>query len=106
MFLGKNDKILAYIVTLFNIIFSILILFSGKIPFNVAIGGWRAPYGINYAVTDLTIFFLVLVNVAALLALTSVREIMEYQFYSFYFVLLSSTNGIVLTGDLFNFSYL
>lgn len=103
LFLGKNDKILAYIVTLFNIIFSILILFSGKIPFNVAIGGWRAPYGINFAVTDLTIFFLVLVNVAALLALTAVREKMEYQFYSFYFVLLSSTNGIVLTGDLFNF---
>lgn len=103
LFLEKNNKILSYIVTLFNLSFSIFVLTSGRIPFNVAIGGWRAPYGINFVVTDLTIFFLILVNFAALLALTTIPETMEYQFYSFYFVLLSSTNGIVLTGDLFNF---
>ncbi|KRQ87924.1 Na(+)/H(+) antiporter subunit D1 [Caloramator mitchellensis] len=103
LFFGKNNKILSYLVTVFNLAFSIMVLFSNSIPFNVAIGGWRAPYGINFVVTDLTIFFLLLVNLAALLALTTIRSDREYQFYSFYFVLLAATNGMVLTGDMFNF---
>ncbi|HHY79892.1 MAG TPA: NADH dehydrogenase FAD-containing subunit [Thermoanaerobacter sp.] len=103
LFLGKVNKLIAYIVTIFNLSFSIVVLVSGKIPFNVAIGGWRAPYGINFVVSDITIFFLLLINVAAVLSLTTIKEHMEYQFYAFYFILLAATNGMVLTGDIFNF---
>ncbi|SHE47596.1 complex I subunit 5 family protein [Caloramator proteoclasticus] len=103
LFLGNLNKITMYIVTLFNLIFSISVFMSGKIPFNVAIGGWKAPFGINFVVTDITIYFLLLVNIAALMSITMVKDIKEYQFYSFYFVLLAATNGMVLTGDMFNF---
>jgi multicomponent Na+:H+ antiporter subunit D len=103
LFLGNLNKVTMYIVTLFNLIFSIVVFMSGKIPFNVAIGGWKAPFGINFVVTDITIYFLLLVNIAALISITMVKNIKEYQFYSFYFVLLAATNGMVLTGDIFNF---
>ncbi|GFR34684.1 complex I subunit 5 family protein [Thermobrachium celere] len=103
LFLEKLNKLTMYMVTLFNLIFSIIVLMSGSIPFNVAIGGWRAPFGINFVVTNITIYFLLLVNIAALISITMVNSIKEYQFYSFYFVLLAATNGMVLTGDMFNF---
>ncbi|MBZ4662892.1 MAG: NADH/Ubiquinone/plastoquinone [Caloramator sp.] len=103
LFLGNLNKIIMYIATLFNLIFSIVVFMSGKIPFNVAIGGWKAPFGINFVVTNITIYFLLLVNIAALISITMVKDIKEYQFYSFYFVLLAATNGMVLTGDMFNF---
>lgn len=103
LFLESLNKATMYIVTLFNLIFSLAVLMSGNIPFNVAIGGYRAPFGINFVVTDITIYFLLLVNIAALISITMVKNIKEYQFYSFYFVLLAATNGMVLTGDMFNF---
>ncbi|WDC84425.1 proton-conducting transporter membrane subunit [Caloramator sp. mosi_1] len=103
LFLETKNKIIMYLVTFFNLLFTIFIFKSGCIPFNVAIGGWKAPYGINFVVTDITIYFLLLVNTAAVISITLVKDIKEYQFYSFYFVLLAATNGMVLTGDMFNF---
>jgi len=103
MFLGKKNRYIAYTAAIFNLLFSIGILLSGNIPFNVAIGSWSAPYGINFVATDLSIIFLILVNLGAVLALTTSGKDKGYPFYAFFYVLLAGTNGLVLTGDIFNF---
>jgi len=103
LFGKKANRIVAILITAFTEIFSIMIYLSDKLPVSVAIGGWQAPYGINFVLTPLSVGFIVLINLAAIISLFIIRGEKEYQFYSTYLVLLAAANGIVLTGDIFNF---
>lgn len=73
-------------------------------------GGWVAPYGIEYRIDSLCTMFLMLVSglgfFCCIYALPSVeKEIDEAQhryFYSTYLLLLTGLLGIVATNDIFN----
>ena len=75
-----------------------------------ALGGWPAPWGIEYRVDALSVFFLWLVAslgcVVAIFGPSTVeREIAPAQqpyFYTAYLLCLTGLLGIVITGDLFN----
>ncbi|MBK5263334.1 MAG: NADH dehydrogenase FAD-containing subunit, partial [Peptostreptococcaceae bacterium] len=103
LFAKKANRIMATLITVFMEIFSIIIYVSGKIPVSVEIGGWQAPYGINFVLTPLSVGFIILINLAAIISILIIRGEKSYQFYSTYLVLLAAANGIVLTGDIFNF---
>jgi len=103
LLLKKSNQILAIGITLFMAIFSASTLFGGQLPANVVIGGWQPPFGINFVLTTMSVGFVFLVNLAGLLALVSIKEEKKVQFYSIYLVLVAATNGLILTGDLFNF---
>lgn len=103
LFTKRFSKVISLFITLFAGIFSIWIYISGTLPVSVDIGGWPAPYGINFVLTPMSVGFILLINLAALISLLLIREEKSYQFYSTYLVLLASSNGIVLTGDIFNF---
>lgn len=103
LLLKKFHQLVALGITLFMTVSSAIILFSGQLPANVIIGGWQPPFGINFVLTTLSAGFVLLVNLAALLALVAIQEAKKYQFYAIYLVLLAATNGLILTGDLFNF---
>ncbi|MBN2259912.1 MAG: NADH dehydrogenase FAD-containing subunit [Clostridiales bacterium] len=103
LFAKKANRLMAIVITLFMEIFSIIIYLSGKLPVSVEIGGWQPPYGINFVLTPLSVGFIILINLAAIISLFIIRGEKSYQFYSTYLVLLAASNGIVLTGDIFNF---
>jgi multicomponent Na+:H+ antiporter subunit D len=79
-------------------------------PISYELGGWAAPYGIEYRVDLVNAFVLVIVSAIGLVvtpyALKSVeRELPEYQvplFYSAYLLCLTGLLGIAITGDAFN----
>lgn len=103
LFAKQANRIMAMLITIFMEIFSIIIYVSGKLPASVEIGGWQAPYGINFVLTPLSVGFIILINLAAIISILIIRGEKSYQFYSTYLVLLAAANGIVLTGDIFNF---
>lgn len=103
LFLKKANKWVSLLITLFMEVFSIFIYLSGKLPVSVAIGGWQAPFGINFVLTPLSMGFVILVNLAGIMAVIMIREEKNYRFYSTYLVLLTAVNGMILTGDIFNF---
>ena len=103
LFTKGFNQIVSLAITVFAGLFSLLIYTYGFLPVSVEIGGWPVPFGINFVVTSLSVGFILLINLAALIALLLVREKKNEQFYSTYLVLLASANGIVLTGDIFNF---
>lgn len=81
---------------------------SGTILY--VMGGWVAPYGIEYRIDSLATLFLMLVSgsgfFSCIYALPSVeKEIDEARhkyFYSTYLLLLAGLLGIVTTNDIFN----
>ena len=89
-----------------------LLLFETLVqgPRSYLLGGWAAPWGIEYRVDPLSAFVLVVVSaVAALLfpfTRTSVeREVEEGRrphFYALLLLSLAGMTGITITGDLFN----
>ncbi|BEP29946.1 complex I subunit 5 family protein [Helicovermis profundi] len=103
LFAKKANRTIATIIALFMEIFSIIIYLSDKLPTSVLIGGWQAPFGINFVLTPMSVSFIILINLAAAISLFVIRGEKSYQFYSTFLVLLAASNGIVLTGDIFNF---
>ena len=79
-------------------------------PFSYLMGGWEAPWGIEYRVDRLSAFVLVLVSgigsITSLFAPSSVaREISEDRIYIFnamYLLTLAGLLGMTITGDAFN----
>jgi len=77
---------------------------------SYAMGGWLAPWGIEYRVDMLGAFVLLFVSGIGALVLTYApasveREIptqRQYLFYSVYLLCLTGLLGIAITGDLFN----
>ena len=84
------------------------VLASG--PISYELGGWAAPWGIEYRVDSVNAFVLLIVSgisaISAPYAYKSViHEIPEHQhylFYSAYLLCLTGLLGIVITGDAFN----
>jgi len=103
LFAKEANRTIATIIAMFAEIFSIYIFMSGKLPVSVEIGGWQAPFGINFVLTPMSIAFIIMINLAAVVSLLILRGKKDYQFYSTFLVLLAASNGIVLTGDIFNF---
>ncbi len=84
------------------------VLVSG--PVSYALGGWAAPWGIEYRVDTVNAFVLLIVStistVALLFALHSVeQEVREDRvglFYTAWMLCLTGLLGIAITGDAFN----
>lgn len=85
-----------------------MVLADGEIIY--AIGGWDAPWGIEYRVDILNAFVLLIITAIASIVITFARqsvlkEIAEDRIYLFYtaFILhLTGLCGVVITGDAFN----
>ncbi len=79
-------------------------------PVSYELGGWAAPWGIEYRVDSVNAFVLLIVSGISAVAApyahhTVVREIPEdrhYLFYSAYLLCLTGLLGITITGDAFN----
>ena len=77
---------------------------------SYAIGGWIAPWGIEYRVDTVNAFVLLLVSIIAAVltffALPSVADEISgkqhYLFYTAYLLCLTGLMGITITGDAFN----
>ena len=77
---------------------------------SYALGGWAAPWGIEYRIDALSAFMLVLVSGVAALALPYARSSIaseidadqHYIFYALFALCLTGLLGIVVTGDAFN----
>jgi multicomponent Na+:H+ antiporter subunit D len=78
--------------------------------FNYELGGWEAPYGIEYQVDALNAFILLIVAAIGAVVMpyakaSVAREIPEHKrslFYTAYLLCLTGLLGITITGDAFN----
>lgn len=89
------------------------LLLGRTLPGNVirySLGGWAAPYGIEYRVDPLSGFLLLLVTTIGAAVLTFApsslaREVpreRHHQYIAIYLLCLTGLLGICITGDLFN----
>ena len=86
------------------------VLDGGGEPLSVMLGGWAAPWGIEYRIDPLAGFMLVLVAGMAALAISGARRLVEREvpaglrglFYTAFLLCLAGQLGIVATGDAFN----
>ena len=73
-------------------------------------GGWVAPWGIEYYIDKLTTYMLLIVNGIAVLVSLGARESVEneissdriYLFYTAFLLNLTGLLGVIITGDAFN----
>jgi multicomponent Na+:H+ antiporter subunit D len=78
--------------------------------FNYELGGWEAPYGIEYRVDAVNAFILLIVAAIGAVVMpyakaSVAREIPEHKrglFYTAYLLCLTGLLGITITGDAFN----
>ncbi len=83
------------------------VLQKGTIEYRL--GGWEAPWGINYRVDTLNGLVLTVVSVLAFINLVSTRRSVaaefpekEGAFYTLYLLFIVGLVGMTVTGDLFN----
>ena len=77
---------------------------------SYALGGWAAPWGIEYRIDLLSAFVLVIVTAVAAVVFPLTRASVEREveaerrhlFYALLMLCLAGMTGIVITGDLFN----
>jgi multicomponent Na+:H+ antiporter subunit D len=104
--------LLAFIVSLAALVISIVLLrevYAGEV-LSYAIGGWAAPWGIEYRVDAVNAFILIIVTgisvVALMFAKTSVAQEVagdkQGLFYTAWLLCLTGLLGIAVTGDAFN----
>ena len=104
--------LLAFIVSLAALVISIVLLrevYTGEV-LSYAIGGWAAPWGIEYRVDAVNAFILIIVTaisvVALMFAKTSVAQEVASDkqglFYTAWLLCLTGLLGIAITGDAFN----
>ncbi|MBL6932987.1 MAG: monovalent cation/H+ antiporter subunit D family protein [Rhodospirillales bacterium] len=94
----------------FTISLSLLmqVLDSGTIIYKI--GGWAAPWGIEYVLDKVGAFVMVIVSGIGSIVLTYSRRSVEmevpedriYLFYTMFLLCLTGLMGIVITGDVFN----
>ncbi len=104
--------LLALLVSITTLFFagSLLVQTLEQGVISYAIGGWAAPWGIEYRVDTLDAFVLVIVatigSIVMLYARNSARaeidEEKHYLFYAAYLLCLTGLLGITITGDTFN----
>ena len=71
-------------------------------------GGWKPPIGIGMVLDGLSVFMLVTVNLVAFCVVVYSVNYMEkftakWKFYTLFFLMLGGMNGVIITGDMFNF---
>jgi multicomponent Na+:H+ antiporter subunit D len=104
--------LLAFIVSVAALLISIVLLrevYTGEV-ISYAIGGWAAPWGIEYRVDAVNAFVLIIVTaisvVALMFAKTSVAQEVagdkQGLFYTAWLLCLTGFLGIAVTGDAFN----
>ena len=79
-------------------------------PISYELGGWSAPWGIEYRVDVVSAFVLLLVTIIGSVVLLyappsikqEVAESQHYLFYSAYLLCLTGLLGMAITGDVFN----
>ena len=79
-------------------------------PISYALGGWAAPWGIEYRVDTVNAFVLVIVSAISTIALPYARPSVEQEvreerialFYTSWMLCLTGLLGIAITGDVFN----
>ena len=99
---------ISWIALAISIQLLIQVLATGTISYEL--GGWAAPWGIEYRVDSVNAFVLLIVSgISAVTApyahKTVVKEIPEdrhYLFYAAYLLCLTGLLGITITGDAFN----
>ena len=104
--------LLAFMASLAALVISIVLLrevYTGEV-LSYAIGGWAAPWGIEYRVDAVNAFILIIVTaisvVALMFAKTSVAQEVASDkqglFYTAWLLCLTGLLGIAVTGDAFN----
>lgn len=84
------------------------VMISGVITYEL--GGWQAPWGIEYRIDKLNAFLLLIISAISSLVLFSAQTSIEKEvpknkhtyFYVLYLLSLTGLLGIVATGDVFN----
>ena len=84
------------------------VITTGAITYDI--GGWPAPWGINYHIDHLSIFILLIVTVIGALSTAFARKSVEREvrpeslraFYSLLLICQAGLLGIIATGDAFN----
>ncbi|MBU4141116.1 MAG: monovalent cation/H+ antiporter subunit D family protein [Candidatus Omnitrophica bacterium] len=71
-------------------------------------GAWKPPIGIGMVLDGLSVFMLVTVNLVAFCVVVYSVNYMEkftakWKFYTLFFLMLGGMNGVIITGDMFNF---
>ncbi|MBO8160526.1 MAG: Na+/H+ antiporter subunit D [Thermosipho sp. (in: Bacteria)] len=89
-----------YILPLVVITTLIILLLLSPDQTN-AMGGWKAPFGIVLVLDSASYYSLLVVNIVFLL-ISLMPQIVEKGYSVVLLILLASTNGLVLTGDIFN----
>ena len=111
-----HHRTLAWVIALLVSIFSFCIscaLFNQVLSENTityAMGGWVAPWGIEYYIDKLTAYMLLIINGVAVLVLLGARRSIEneiasdriYLFYTTFLLNLTGLLGVITTGDAFN----
>jgi multicomponent Na+:H+ antiporter subunit D len=103
---------LAFLVSVAAFAFSLIMLFQvmGGGHITYLLGGWAAPWGIEYRVDALNALLLVLVSGVSLVTLVFARDSVErelpadriYLFYTAWLLCMTGLLGIAITGDAFN----
>jgi multicomponent Na+:H+ antiporter subunit D len=79
-------------------------------PISYALGGWAAPWGIEYRIDTVNAFVLVIVSAISTIVLPFARHSVEQEvredrvslFYTAWMLCLTGLLGIAITGDAFN----
>jgi multicomponent Na+:H+ antiporter subunit D len=79
-------------------------------PISYEIGGWAAPWGIEYRIDEINAFVLLIVSAIGAVVLPYARDSVESEidrdqislFYTAFLLCLTGLLGITVTGDLFN----
>ena len=79
-------------------------------PISYALGGWAAPWGIEYRIDTVNAFVLVIVSAISTIVLPFARDSVEQEvredrvslFYTSWMLCLTGLLGIAITGDAFN----
>jgi multicomponent Na+:H+ antiporter subunit D len=106
LFFVFRKKWVGTAVILFGVLSALTALFVAAGGEAVTVmGGWQPEVGIALVVDSLTTAFLILASLGFSASLSAAAEAFGYgpwRFYVLFFLSWAATNGIILTGDLFN----
>ncbi|MBY5991207.1 monovalent cation/H+ antiporter subunit D family protein [Ferrimonas balearica] len=114
LFLARPRLISTFTLTVCTLAFGISMLLWHRIsvlgPWSYALGGWQAPWGIEYRIDALNAFLMVLVTAMAFVVILASRDSVEREiplhrqgpFYILFLLALAGLLGILATGDAFN----
>ena len=100
-FLSIVFKKLSKYILPFTILLNIVILMISSIPMVENIGGWKAPFGISLVLDNASYHVALIVNFVFLI-ISLLPQLIDKGYDVIILLLLTSTNGLILTGDLFN----